>query len=250
VKSFIHGNLGYSLSYNVEINRLIWERLRNTLLLGGTAMLVAWGLALPMGVCSGRFPGGWMDRLFIFSSTVLLGTPELALALFLILLAAHFGTLPTGGMSSAENQSGFAVSIDIIRHLVIPAAALALAAVPMLFRHVRAAVAEAYGATFVEAARGHGVGEGRLLFRHVLPVAANPLISLFGLSLAALVSGSFLVEVLCGWPGLGPLFLEATYNHDSLVVLAIVMLFSLFLIAGNLAADLLLYAADPRVRAE
>jgi peptide/nickel transport system permease protein len=111
-------------------------------------------------------------------------------------------------------------------------------------------VAEAYGATFVEAARGHGVSEGRLLFRHVLPVAANPLISLFGLSLAALVSGSFLVEVLCGWPGLGPLFLEATYNHDSLVVLAIVMLFSLFLIAGNLAADLLLYAADPRVRAE
>ncbi len=109
---------------------------------------------------------------------------------------------------------------------------------------------EAWHSPFVQAAKGHGIGDARLLLRHVLPAAANPLISLFGLSLAGLVSGSFLVEVITGWPGVGPLFLEAIYARDFYVVTAVVVLFSSFLIASNLIADLLLYAADPRVRAE
>jgi peptide/nickel transport system permease protein len=111
-------------------------------------------------------------------------------------------------------------------------------------------MAEAWHAPFLQAARGHGIGPIRLLLRHALPAAANPLISLFGLSLAGLVSASFLVEVITGWPGIGPLFLEAIYSRDFHVVMAVVMLFSLFLIIANLIADLLLYAADPRVRAE
>jgi peptide/nickel transport system permease protein len=103
---------------------------------------------------------------------------------------------------------------------------------------------------FIQAARGHGIGETRLLLRHALPAAANPLISLFGLSLAALVSGSLLVEVICGWPGLGPMFIDAIYARDVQIVLAVVMLFSAFLVISNFIADLLLYATDPRVRAE
>lgn len=109
---------------------------------------------------------------------------------------------------------------------------------------------EAWNSPFVESAKGHGISEARLLLRHALPAASNPLISLFGLSLATIVSGSFLVEVITGWPGLGPLFLEAIYARDAHVVMAIVMIFSLFLIASNFIADLLLYVTDPRVRAE
>lgn len=251
IKSVAAGELGYSLAYNLPVSKLIWSRMRNTLLLGATAMTLSWTLALPMGIWSAYRPSRWTHRAFSGISILLLGTPELALALLFILAAAHFGILPLGGMTSANAQlNPSRTAGDVLRHLAIPALVLALGGMPMLFRHVRAAMLEAWYSHYVQAAKGHGICDGRLLLRHALPAAANPLISLFGLSLAALVSGSFLVEVITGWPGLGPLFLEAVYTRDSQVVVAIVMLFSVFLILANLTADLWIYAADPRVRAE
>jgi peptide/nickel transport system permease protein len=250
MKSLALGDFGYSLSYNLPVVNLIGSRLRNTLFLGTVAMLIAWAFALPTGIWSVRRIGGWLDRTCSGLSTLLLGTPELVLALLFILAAAHFGILPTGGMTSSAPEVGRNSVLDVFRHLLIPAAALALPAMPLLYRHVRTAMLEAWHSPFVQAAKGHGVGETRLLLRHAFPAALNPLISLFGLSLATLISGSFLVEVITGWPGLGPLFLGAIFSRDSQVVMTVVMLFSVFLLAANLLADLLLYVADPRVRAE
>ena len=171
--------------------------------------------------------------------------------MFLMFTAAHFAMLPTGGMSSlpTEGAAWFAVP-DMIRHLLIPAVALALTASPILFRHVRSAMLEAWNSPFVNAAKGHGIGNKRLLMQYALPAAANPLISLFGLSLAGLLSGSFLIEIITGWPGLGPLFINAVFARDLHIVMAVVMLFSVLLVFANLASDLFLYALDPRVRAE
>ena len=118
----------------------------------------------------------------------------------------------------------------------------------MLVRHVRAAVAAALGAPFVRAARAHGLPEWRVLFRHALPAAANPLVSLFGLSLAGLLSMSLLVEVVMSWPGLGPLMLEAILARDLHLVVGPVLASTAFLLLGNLVADLLLLAVDPRIR--
>lgn len=244
LKSVATGDFGYSLAYNMPVKTLIWDRLGNTLLLGATAMVLAWVVALPCGIWSAYKAHRWPDRILVASSTLLLGTPELALALLFILVAAHFGN---AGTEFEKSRSGVA---SAVRGLRIPAVVLALAAFPILFRHIRSAMAQAWRSPFLQAARGHGIGNMRLLLRHALPAAANPLISLFGLSLAGVVSASFLVEVITGWPGIGPLFLEAIYSRDFHVVMAVVMLFSLFLIIANLIADLLLYAADPRVRAE
>ena len=244
LKSVATGDFGYSLAYNMPVKKLIWERLGNTLLLGATAMVLAWVVALPCGIWSAYKARRWIDRILVASSTLLLGTPELALALLFILVAAHFGNV---GAGFEKSRSGGA---SVLRGVRIPAVVLALAAFPILFRHIRSAMGEAWHSPFLQAARGHGIGNMRLLLRHALPAAASPLISLFGLSLAGLVSASFLVEVITGWPGIGPLFLEAIYSRDFHVVMAVVMLFSLFLIIANLIADLLLYAADPRVRAE
>jgi peptide/nickel transport system permease protein len=101
----------------------------------------------------------------------------------------------------------------------------------------------------VRAARAHGLTERRILFRHVLPVAANPLLSLFGLSLAGLLSMSLPVEVVMSWPGLGPLLLEAILARDFHLVLGLVLATTVLLVLGNLVADALLLAADPRIRA-
>lgn len=251
LKSAVSGDFGYSLAYNLPVSRLLGSRLRNTLLLGASSMLLAWGMALPAGIWSAYRKNAALDRAFNALSTLLLGTPELALALLFLIAAAHYGNLPVGGMSSGkESETAWNTAGDFFLHLMVPAIVLALASFPILFRHIRSAMAEAWNSPFLKAARGHGIGDARLLLRHALPAAANPLISLFGLSLAALASGSFLVEVIVGWPGLGPLFLEAIYARDFQPMVAIVVLFSVFLIAANLIADLLLYAADPRVRAE
>jgi peptide/nickel transport system permease protein len=102
---------------------------------------------------------------------------------------------------------------------------------------------------FALAARAHGIPHRRRLFRHILPAAINPLVSLFGFSLGTLLSASLLVEVLVGWPGLGPLFLEAIMARDFALVLGVVMTSTALLIAGNLIADLVLYRTDPRIRA-
>lgn len=251
VASLATGEFGYSLVYNVPVGKLLWLRMQNTLLLGTTAMCIAWTIALPLGICAAFRPQGWIDRGSSLTSTLLLSTPELALGMLFMLLAAHFGILPAGGMTSLNSEQNPWLTIaDVIRHLVMPAGVLALATSPVLFRHVRTAMLEAWNSPFVQAARGHGIGNGRLLVHHALPAAANPLISLLGLSLAGLVSGSFLIEVISGWPGLGPLFINAIFARDLHVVIAIVMLFSILLILANLVSDVLLYAADPRVRAE
>ena len=109
---------------------------------------------------------------------------------------------------------------------------------------------EALESPFIRAARGHGIPRSRLLWRYALPVASNPLISLLGFSVATMLSASVIIEVILSWPGLGPLMVQSILARDIYVVIAIVMLSSVFLVAGNLLADVLLFASDPRIRVE
>jgi peptide/nickel transport system permease protein len=120
----------------------------------------------------------------------------------------------------------------------------------VLVRHVRSSLIEVLTAPFVQAARARGVGWRRLLFRDALRAAANPLLSLLGLSIAALLSASLVVEAIMSWPGLGPLLLEAIAARDLHLVIGAVMCSTLLLLAGNFVADALLYLADPRIRAD
>jgi peptide/nickel transport system permease protein len=181
---------------------------------------------------------------------VLLIVPDLLLAIVLLYWAVQTGWFPAGGMASPDAASlpFWSRTADLLHHLVLPASVLAIGMLPVLVRHVRAAMIEAIEAPFALSARAEGVRPLRLLFRHLLPAAVNPLVSLFGLSIGSLLSASVLVEVVMGWPGLGPLLLDAIMARDVAVVLAVVMLSATFLILGNLAADLLLYRLDPRIR--
>jgi peptide/nickel transport system permease protein len=250
VVSAARGDFGYSLAYRTPAGPLIRERIGGTLLLTGTATGLAWILAIPLGVYHALRRGQWQDSAFKLAAVILLAMPELLLAIVLLVFAVRTGWLPAGGMHSAgwESLGTVARLRDTLRHLILPAAVLVLGMLPVLQRHVRAAIAETLDAPFVLAARAQGIPRTRLLFRHVLPAALNPLISLFGFSLGGLLSASLLVEVLVGWPGLGPLFLDAVVARDFAIVLGVVMISAATLVAGNLAGDLLLYRADPRIR--
>jgi peptide/nickel transport system permease protein len=138
---------------------------------------------------------------------------------------------------------------DLLSHLTVPVAALVVATLPPLIMHSRAALSEALNSPFVRFARANGIRPGRLLIRHALPAAANPIITLLGLSAGTLLSSSLLVEAVAGWPGLGQLMLQALLQRDLIVVAGAVLLSSVLLVAAGLMADIVLYAVDPRIRA-
>jgi len=248
--SAMHGDFGYSLAYHTSAGRLIGERIPATILLTGTATVVAWLIAVPAGIFHATRRGRWQDHGLSFLGVLALAIPELLLAIVLLAAAVETGWLPAGGMRSPgwESLEGWGRWLDTATHLAIPVVVLAAGMIAVIERHVRTAVGEALAATFALSARAHGVPRRRILFRQVLPAAAHPLIALFGFSLGTLLSASLLVEVLVGWPGLGPLFLEAVFARDFAIVLGVVMVSAAALIAGNLAGDLLLYRADPRIR--
>jgi peptide/nickel transport system permease protein len=252
LRSLARGELGYSFAYGSPVAPLLWPRARHTLLLTGVSTAVAWALAIPLGTWWATRRRRAARHAISAAVAALLALPDVVLALALLLLAVRTGLFPAGGMRSVgyEQWTALARARDLAWHLALPVAALVLGILPVLVRHVRASMAAVLDAPFVEAARAHGLRERRILFRHVLPAAANPLISLFGLSLAGLLSASLLVEVVMSWPGLGPLLVEAILARDFHLVLALVLASTVLLLFGNLLSDLLLLAADPRIRAE
>ena len=248
--SSARGEFGYSFAYNVPASTLLWPRVRNTLLLTVPALLISWLIAVPLGVLAAARRGSWIDRLLSAGTSGLLALPDVLIALAALLIALRTHIFPAGGMSSlgAQEQGTWSRLSDLAWHMVLPVTVLVIGSVATVIRHVRAAMTDVLDSSYMRAAEGHGLGRTTLLFRHGLRAAANPLISLFGLSVALLLSVSLLVEVIMGWPGIGPVLLEAILARDLFVVVGAVMLSTLLLVGGNLLADLLLYAFDPRIR--
>lgn len=139
---------------------------------------------------------------------------------------------------------------ELAAHMLLPVLTIVLGTFPTLYRHVRSSIAEALAAPFVQAARGYGLGRNQILFRQALPAAANPLISLLGVSFGTLLSASLLVEIVFSWPGLGPVLLESILARDVYVIVAVVILSAALVIIGNVFSDVLLYWNDPRIRTE
>jgi peptide/nickel transport system permease protein len=250
MKSLARGDLGYSIAYNMPVAPLLWVRAKNTLLLTGTALLLTWILAVPLGVLTAASRGRLLDKAVAVGSSLLISIPEIVIAIALLALAVRTRFVPVGGMRSLGFQelSTWGQFQDLAQRMLLPTLVLVLASIAVVERHIRVSVIEVLQAPYVQAARGLGISRTRLLFRHVLPVAANPAISLFGFSVAGLLSGSLLVEVVTGWPGLGPLILDATLSRDLYLVIGGVMLSAVFMVAGNFVADLILLGSDPRIR--
>ena len=247
--SVLRGDLGYSMAYNRPVAPLLWERAKNTLLLTVTATVLAWLAAVPLGIWAAE-RRGWGRALFGGVTSVGLAVPDLVLGLSFLMLAVQIDVLPTGGMTSLDfdTMTAWQKLLDLGRHLFLPVAALALTTTPAIARHVQSSVDEVLASPFVRAIRARGVSRRRLLYRYVLPVAANPMISLLGLSVAGLLSASLLIEHIMAWPGIGTLLLYAIRARDVYVVIGAVMVSTVLLIAGNFMADVLLVATDPRIR--
>jgi peptide/nickel transport system permease protein len=246
----VTGNLGHSWAFKMPVVDLIGQRLLATFLLSVSALVVAWGIAIPLGVLAAMHKDSIFDRISAFLAYAALSLPEFFLALLFMFFAAQSGWFPMGGATSIEYEfmSTGGKILDRAHHLILPALALGIGSVASIMRIMRANFLDAIRADYVKTARAKGLRERRVMFVHALRNAINPLVSAFGFAFSGLLSGALIVEIVLQYPGLGQLMYQSILREDQFVVLASVMLGCTMLVAGNLLADLLLGWSDPRIR--
>jgi peptide/nickel transport system permease protein len=240
-----HFDFGDSMQYGRPVRDLIPERAANTALLAVTALLAATMIGVPLGVVSGSRSGGALPGAIRAASLVLLSMPPLLTSLLLIFIAARTGWLPIAGMRSATVPPGGAL-LDILRHLLVPAAAIALPLAAMLERLQAQAISEAIAEPFVLATLARGVPRSRIVWRDALKAALRPVAAVYGLIVGTLLSGSFVVEVITAWPGLGSLMLSALRTRDVYLVAGCAGAGALFVACGTVLSDVALALVDPR----
>jgi peptide/nickel transport system permease protein len=249
---FLRLDFGESFSRHQPVFHVLWGALGNTLLLAVAAACVTWLLAVPLGAWAAVKQNTWVDRMLSLLSFAWLSTPEVLSGLLLLWLAAHTGWFPVGGIRAIdwdELSLGGKV-LDLLHHLALPALVVGLVPLAGRMRQMRASLLDVLRLDYVVTARAKGLDERAVVVKHALRNALNPLITLFGFTLGALVSGSFVAEIVFAWPGLGRVTLEAILTQDQYLVMGAVLMAATVLVLGNLAADLLLAWADPRIRHE
>ena len=243
----LQGDLGVSLvQRGVPVSEMIGERLPKTLLLTGTALLLALLIAVPLGVFSAVKQYSLFDNIATVFSTAGIAVPSFWLAILMILLfSVTLRWFPTGGVQTlgADTSAG-----DILWHLTMPSLALAFISIASWNRYIRASMLEVIRQDFIRTARAKGLRDRFVIFKHALRNALIPFVTLLGLSLPTLVGGALIIERIFSWPGIGRLAFDAAQQRDYPVIMGVVMMASILTIVGNLAADITYGFLDPRIK--
>ena len=250
----MRGDLGGSIRYGGRpVVQLLRERLPASLLLGGLVLVINFTLGTWLGAWQAVRAGSRFDRATSALSLVLYATPSFWLGTMLAwLVAVEWHLLPAAGMHDPTLAPNAALGLRIVdlgRHLLLPALTLSAVSIAAAMRLERSSMLEVLGLDFVRAARARGLDERRVVWRHAFRNALGPLLTLFGLWLPILVTGSVFVESVFGWPGLGLLAAEAISGRDYPLMMGTTLLAAGLVIAGGLASDLMHGWFDPRVRA-
>lgn len=248
-KSFVKGDLGIT-SNGEKVSVKLAERIPNTLLLTTIVIFMTWIVGIPLGVLGAVFNKTKFDRLLTILSSVGMAIPSFFFAILLLIFAVKSGLFPVGGLTSYDynDLSFWGKFIDLSKHLVLPVTVLFTISLAGLQRQMRANMLEVLDSDYIKFARAKGLSEFKIIFKHALRNALNPMITLLGFEFAGLLSGAALTEYVFQYPGLGRLILEAVMKSDINFVMASLMIGSVMLVLGNLLADILLIITDPRVR--
>jgi len=262
----LEGDFGTSFRYSDPVITLIGERLPATIELAFVSLLIAVAFGVPLGVWAGAKPNSWADNFGSFFGFFGISMPSFWFGIILILvIAGYLNWLPSSGRSTygipGGSESGFYIAESLlsgnfqaawdgIRHIIMPAIALGTNMMGIIMRVTRSAVLEVMHEDYVRTARAKGIDESAVLWRHVLRNALVPVITVGGLELGTLLSGSIIVETVFAWPGSGSLLISAIQSRDYPLITGTVIIYTLAFVAINFLIDILYAAVDPRIRFE
>lgn len=248
-KAFVRGDLGVC-STGERVAAKLKERIPNTLLLTALVIFLTWIVGVPLGILAALKWKTPLDRMLTVLTSIGMAIPSFFFAILLLIFAVKTGWFPVGGLTSYNfDDMNLAGKIwDITRHLILPTTVLFTISLAGLQRQMRANLLDVLDSDYVKFARAKGMSEFKVVYKHALRNALNPMITMLGFEFASLLSGAALTEYVFQYPGLGRLVLEAVLKSDINLVMASLMMGAVMLILGNLIADILLIITDPRIR--
>lgn len=248
-KAFVKGDLGVT-STGEKVSAKLMERIPNTLLLTTLVIFLTWIVGVPLGILAAIKWKTPFDRMLTVLTSIGMAIPSFFFAILLLIFAVKTGWFPAGGLTSYnfDEMNIWGKIWDITHHLVLPTTVLFTISLAGLQRQMRANLLDVLESDYVKFARAKGLSEFKVIYKHALRNAINPMITLLGFEFASLLSGAALTEYVFQYPGLGRLILEAVLKSDINLVMASLMMGAVMLILGNLIADILLIITDPRIR--
>jgi peptide/nickel transport system permease protein len=239
------GNFGTSYQHSLPTLELLGQRIPNTILLSGVALIVAVVLAVPLGTLSAVYRYSYVDYAATIAAFVGVSIPVFWLGILLIIVfSVTLGWLPSAGMRTVGVPASTA---DLVRHLVMPALVLATFPLAQLTRYVRSSMVDVLARDYVRTARAKGLSELATLGRHALRNALIPMVTVLGVLTPRLLGGAVITETIFAWPGLGRLAVEAAITRDYPVIMGATLVVSALVVVSNLVTDLLYVVIDPRI---
>jgi len=246
--NLLRGNLGYSFVSAESVSKMILLRIPATLELMGVSLLISILLGLTLGTISALKQYSWMDYTFTIFGFIGISIPDFFLGMILVFVfALQLKWFPTSGLITAGQEFSWG---DNLRHVFLPALALALVRTAVFMRYTRASILEVLGNDYVRTAKAKGLKQGAIILRHVMRNALIPVITIIGINLGVLFAGSVIIETIFQWPGIGMMFINAVTGRDSPVIMGYVLLTSVIVLTSNLLTDLAYSLGDPRIRYE
>lgn len=246
LKNFIQGDLGISFATRQPVANMILERASPTFLLMGTSLIVAYLIAIPLGVYSAVNQKSWIDYFITGTSFLGVSIPNFFLGLmFIYVFAVQLEWFPTGGMQELGSDGGF---MERIHHLILPVLVIGTTISANMIRYVRSSMIEVFGKNYLRTAKAKGLKPQKIIFRHGVRNALIPIITIIGTDIPKLIGGAIVTEQIFQWPGLGALTISSIQARDYNVLMAITLLSAVAVLFANILTDVFYAAADPRIR--
>lgn len=251
VTNFVQGDMGQSFYWNKPVRELIGERIALSMIVSILTLIVAYGIAIPVGIFSSVKQYTFADHFITFIAFIGVGLPSFLVALVVMYIGVKYFNLNAGGLFSAEYldaEWSFGRVVDLLSHMWLPVIVIGVSRTAGTIRVMRATTLDELSKPYVEAARARGLSESKAVLKYPVRVALNPILSTIGWTLPAIVSGETLVSLILGLPTTGPLLYSALITQDMFLAASFIMILSSLTVLGTLISDLLLAWIDPRIR--
>ena len=246
LEQLFHGNLGYSMKSYQSVSGMIGSHFGQTLRLMGTSLFFSLLISIPAGIFSDvrKYTKG--DYAVVTFSFLGSSIPSFFLALLLVyIFSVNLNWLPSGGMMTLGQEGDI---IDLIKHMVMPVLVLTFSMAGSMIRYIRSAMLEILQQNYLRTARGNGISESKIIWKHALRNALVPIITVVGMQIPVLFGGAVIVEQVFSWPGLGLMTMSAIISRDYPVIMGVCLLSAIVVLAANLVTDILYALADPGIQ--